>query len=167
MLTTLIRPVLLVMALLLMPVFAVATDRPPRASCAGVLRDEATFPVSGAVIELHAVGAADTYSALTGARGVYRLEGIQTGKYSMEVKWQGKTWTLATPVDIAAGAKLALDLELSLTSQALTVLSGEEPASSQGRRWPAPFGRTSLQPAPEQARLQPTASPGRRDYDGH
>src|SRR3974377_1733934 len=124
MFTTVSRQVFLVESFLLLSVLAAATDRPPTASCAGLLRDETRLPVSGAVVELRAVGAADSYSAVTDAKGDFRFDRIDAGKYSVQVKSQGKTWTLPTPVDVAASAKLALDLELSLTGQALTMLSG-------------------------------------------
>jgi len=108
-----------------------AADQPPAASCAGHLRDEASLPVSGAVVELRAVGAAVSYSAVTDAGGSFRFDDIDVGKYSVSVKSQGKTWTLPTPVDAAARAKLALDLELSLTLQALTVLPSRSQATPQ------------------------------------
>jgi hypothetical protein len=132
MLTTLLRAVLLVDSFLLLSVLAGATNQPRTASWAGLLLDDRKLPLSGAVVEVRAAGAAVSYSAVTDARGRFRFESIDAGKYSVSVKLQGKTWTLPRSVEVAASAKLTLDLELSLTGEALTVLSGAGPATSQG-----------------------------------
>ena len=132
MLTTFTRRILLVKVFVLMSALAAATDQAPSASWTGLLRDFAKLPVSGAVVELHAVGAPSTYSAVTAATGSFRFERIDPGKYAVSVKSQGKTWTLPTPVDVVASAKLALDLALSLTGQALSVVSSGGQAASQG-----------------------------------
>ena len=131
MFTTLSRRVLLVESFLLLSALARATDQPQAASWAGLLRDDAKLPVSGAVVELYAVGAARSYSSITDARGRFRFDSMDAGKYTVSVKSQGKTWNLPTPVDVAASAKLVLDLELSLAAQTLTVLSGGGQATPQ------------------------------------
>ena len=132
MLTTFNIRSLLATAFLLMSVLAAATDQPPSASWVGLLRDDARLPVSGAVVELHAVGTPRIYSAVTEATGSFRFDRIDPGKYSVSVKSQGKTWTLPRPVDVVASAKVAFDLELSLTGQALSVVSCGGQAASQG-----------------------------------
>src|SRR6516162_3768009 len=114
MFATFTRRMFVVEAFLLVSVLAAATDQPPPASWTGLLRDDARLPVSGAVVELHGVGAPSTYSAVTAATGSFRFDRIEPGTYSVSVKSQGKTWTLPTSVDAVAGAKLALGLELSL-----------------------------------------------------
>ncbi len=132
MLTTLSRRVLVVGSFLLLSALAAATDQPQAASWVGLLRDDAKLPVTGAVVELHPVGAGSAYSAVTGATGGFRFDGIDPGKYSVSVKAQGKTWTLPAPLHVAGGAKLTLGLDLPLMGQVLGISGEGQAAPSQG-----------------------------------
>jgi hypothetical protein len=132
MFTTLPNQVLLVTSFLLLSIPAAAADQPPRGSWIGWLRDDAQSPVLGAVVQLSASNSTSIYSAVTDGAGSFRFDRIGAGEYIVSVRWQGKTWTLSTPLDVGEGAKMALGLELSLTGQVLTVISGESQRVPQG-----------------------------------
>src|SRR2546421_612103 len=101
--------------LVLVSVFALTSvaAQTPEGSIRGYARDEQGAILPGVAITAKAANAV-SYTAVTDAGGLYRLQNVQPGTYQVTAELQGFSKLVQDNVDVRAGLNVALDLTLKV-----------------------------------------------------
>ena len=100
-------------------------------SLRGIVKDELGAAIVGATVTI--IGATGTTkTAVTNGEGIYNVTALAPGKYVVIVSAQGFAPSDETEVDVAAGQRQTLDLELKVTIEEQNVtVAAETPLSTE------------------------------------
>jgi hypothetical protein len=87
----------------------------------GTILDTAGTPVPGASVAVVNVGTQGRRVVVTDESGIYRVDGLQVGTYSLEVEKDGFKKYVRTGIPVAPGQIRASDVTLSLGAVSETV----------------------------------------------
>jgi hypothetical protein len=94
----------------------------------GVVTDTSKAVIAGAVVKVVAKDRADTRSAVTDSRGVYKLEALAAGTYRLTVTRQGFATEVVEDLTLSLDRTVALDVVLKVGSTSEQVeVSGSAP----------------------------------------
>jgi hypothetical protein len=100
----------------------------------GVLRDHAGAPLGDATITLRATQGALEYEVQTSSTGEFLFATIETQSYRVTVRFNGKEWAPADPLELKDAETLVADLQLPKQGQTLLILARSTDASTQAGR---------------------------------
>src|SRR5438105_15416035 len=118
-----VRPMLLLCAILLLPAFVFAQE----AVLTGTITDATGAVLPGVTVQATHEASGNTFEAVTDARGVYRIP-ARVGAYKISAQLAGFNTATRMGVDLLVGQTITLNLQLSPSSVQETVtVTGDAP----------------------------------------
>ncbi len=101
----------------------------PSGSWSGTVRDAQGHRLPGAQVELRAEGGGALLRATSDANGAFTFATIPEGVYYVSLHWQRKTMRNEKPLQIGAGERIALSVEVTADGHSLALSAGRNSSS--------------------------------------
>jgi hypothetical protein len=137
--------------LLLQGALVTAFAASPSASWRAMVRDTRGHGLSGAQVELRGERSGALLRATADANGAFTFAAVPAGVYYVSVRWQRRASRYEKPLEVRAGERVALSLEISANGHWLTLRAD---------------GNSSSSPEAEQAGLSGAAAAGSQGSGG-
>jgi hypothetical protein len=111
----------------------------------GMVRDAQGHGVGDAQVELRGERGGPLLRATTNADGAFTFAVVPAGVYQVLVQWRGRTARNEQPLEVRAGERVAVSLEISADGQGLAVRAGGNASLSPEAEQPGLSGAAGLQ----------------------